>query len=79
MAVLLPQIEARRREGARWLVTTWYTPDLDPWFASLLPASFSRCPRLQGVPVDGRSLTAELARKFPIVARGENFAVLRLD
>ena len=79
VAVLLPQIEARRREGAHWLVTTWFTPDLEPWFAPLLPAAFSRCPQVQGVPVDGRSLTIELARRFPVVTRGKNFAVLRLD
>jgi Dolichyl-phosphate-mannose-protein mannosyltransferase len=72
------QIETRGAEGARWIVTTWFTPDLDPWFTPLLPASFSRCPRLNGVAVDGRSIAEALSRHYPVVARGSNFAVLKI-
>jgi hypothetical protein len=45
---LRAQIDERRREGARWLVTTWFTPDLDPWFSRFRSASFSRVPRFGG-------------------------------
>ena len=76
--VLRRQIEARRKEGARWIVATWFTPDLDPWFTPILPASFSRCPRLNGVTVDGRAITDGLSRYYPVVATGSNFAVLKL-
>lgn len=72
------QVEARRAEGARWLVTTWYSPDLEPWFTPLLPAAFGRQPRFDGTPVDGRGITDALARDYPVVARGPNHAVLRL-
>jgi Dolichyl-phosphate-mannose-protein mannosyltransferase len=76
--VLRRQIEARRTDGARWIVATWFTPDLDPWFMPLLPASFSRCPRLNGEPIDGRAITDRLSRHYPVVATGPNFALLRL-
>ena len=79
VAVLLPQIEARRQAGARWLVATWYTQDLDPWFTPFLPASFSRCPRFADQPVDGHGLAEQLALHYPIVVQGLNFAVLRLE
>ena len=79
VAVLLPQIEARRHAGARWLVATWYTQDLDPWFTPFLPASFSRCPRFADQPVDGHGLAEQLALHYPIVVQGLNFAVLRLE
>lgn len=77
-AILRPQIEARRREGARWLVATWYTPELEPWFTPLLPASFGRQPRFEGVPVDGQMLVKQLSAFYPIAQQGENFALLRL-
>ena len=73
------QIEVRRNEGARWVVTTWFTPDLEPWFTPLLPAAFSRCPTLNGVPVDGRAITDYLSRQYPVAAQGQNFALLNLD
>jgi uncharacterized membrane protein len=76
---LRAQIDERRREGARWLVTTWFTPDLDPWFSRFLPASFSRVPRVSGVPVDGRGITEQLATCVSLSVRGSNFAVMRLD
>ena len=77
--LLRGQIEARRQQGADWIVTTWFTPDLDPWFTPLLPASFSRCPTLNGVPVDGRAIVDELSRFYPVISRGPNFAVLQLS
>jgi dolichyl-phosphate-mannose-protein mannosyltransferase len=76
---LREQIDVRRREGARWLVTTWFTPDLDPWFSRFLPASFSRVPRFSGVPVDGRGITEQIATCLSLSVRGSNFAVMRLD
>ena len=78
-ALLRAQIEARRQEGARWVVATWFTPELDPWFASALPASFSRCPRFQNLPVDGQAIVAELEHDFPVAAKGTNYSILRLD
>jgi hypothetical protein len=75
---LRAQIDERRRDGARWLVTTWFTPDLDPWFSRFLPASFSRVPRFRGVAVDGRSITEQLDTCFSMSAQGLNFAVMRL-
>jgi hypothetical protein len=73
------QIEARRRDGLRWIVATWFTPDLDPWFAAFLPASFSRCPRLNGQLVDGRAITRHMAQYYPVVVHGSNFAVLEVE
>jgi hypothetical protein len=72
------QIETHRQHGARWIVATWFTPDLDPWFTPLLPSSFSRCPRLNGVTVDGRAITDRLSEHYPVAARGANYAVLKI-
>jgi hypothetical protein len=71
-------VERRRGEGARWLVATWYSPALEPWVNSFLPATFSRQPRLQGVPVAGEQLISALTERFRIAARGPNFIVLDL-
>jgi hypothetical protein len=76
---LRAQIDERRREGARWLVTTWFTPDLDPWFSRFLPASFSRVPRFGGIALDGRGITEQLAGCLPMSVSGSNFAVMRLE
>ena len=73
------QVEMRRLEGARLVVATWFTADLEPWFTPLLPGAFSRCPTLNGVPVDGRAITDYLSRQYPVAAQGPNFALLRLD
>lgn len=75
---LRAQIETRRRAGARWLVVTWWTPALDPWFTPLLPGTFSRCPRFAGQPVDGAAIVAALEHTYAVRARGPNFAVLQL-
>ncbi len=77
-AALRAQIERRRAAGARWIVATWFTPDLDPWFTPLWPRTFSRQPRLHDTPVDGHAITADLARDYPVAARGANYAVLRI-
>ena len=70
------QIEGRRHEGVRWIVATWFTPDLDPWFTPILPMDFSRHPRFDGSPVDGLAIVDRLSASYPVVARGSNFAVL---
>jgi hypothetical protein len=75
---LRAQIEERRAQGARWIVATWFSEDLDPWFTPLLPAQFSRIPTFKGRPVDGRGITDRLSQHYPAVARGANFAILQL-
>lgn len=77
--VLRSQIERRRREGAKWLVTTWYTPDLEPWFSPLLPERFGRQPQFRGERVNGQAIVQELARDYPVTTRGANFAILQIS
>ena len=77
--VLRRQIEVAHRAGVRWIVATWFTPDLDPWFTPLLPADFSRQPKLNGTPVEGMAIVDHLSTSYPVVTRGSNFAVLSLD
>ncbi len=72
------QIEARRPAGVRWVVATWWTPALDPWFTPWWPAQFSRVPRFGGRPVDGAGLAGELARVYPVRAHGANWMVLEV-
>lgn len=78
LGVLSTQVDAARSLGARWLVTTWFTPELDPWLAAEVPAIFSRVPRFNGAEVNGRAITEQLAARFSIVDQGTNFAVLKL-
>ncbi|MEO7270797.1 MAG: glycosyltransferase family 39 protein [Vicinamibacterales bacterium] len=73
------QVEDRRREGLRWIVVTWFTPDLDPWFAPLLGQTFSRSPRLNGTVVDGQGIARQLSEHYPVASRGANFAILRVE
>ena len=79
VSAIAAAVSHRRSEGARWLVATWFTAELDPWFTPLLPAAFSRQPRLQGQPVDGRAIVQALMQQFSSAAAGENYVVLRLD
>jgi 4-amino-4-deoxy-L-arabinose transferase-like glycosyltransferase len=72
---LTAQIDARRADGARVAVATWFTPDLDPWFARFLPQSLSRRPRVNGVAVDGRGIAEKLSQRHRVVSRGANFVV----
>jgi hypothetical protein len=78
LEALQSQVLARRHQSARWLVITWFTPDLDPWFSRFLPASFSRCPRHEGTPVDGAGLAGKLQGQYPVATEGKNFKVLAL-
>ena len=39
---IIKQIEAAKHEGARWLVITWYIPELEPWFAAFIPRNLRR-------------------------------------
>lgn len=77
-AVLRRQIEQKRKAGARWLIATWYSPDLEPWFSPFLPASFGRQPKFNGSLVDGLSITQQLAEFYPKIAEGKNYAILQL-
>ena len=76
---LRAQAEARRAQGARWTVITWFTPEIEPWVNQFLPAAFSRVPRFGGVPVEGEAFASALAADFPVAVRGDNFAVLSLE
>jgi hypothetical protein len=78
-SAITAEVAHRRLEGARWLVATWFTPELDPWFTPVLPAAFSRQPRLQGQPVDGRAIVQPLMQQYSRAAAGANYVVLRLD
>jgi hypothetical protein len=75
----LADVSHRRSEGARWLVATWFTPELDQWFTPFLPAAFSRQPSLQSQPVDGRTIVEPLMQRYTTAAVGGNYVVLRLD
>jgi 4-amino-4-deoxy-L-arabinose transferase-like glycosyltransferase len=75
---LAAQIDARRADGVRVGVATWFTPDLDPWFARFLPASFSRRPRVNGAPVDGSNIADRLSQRYRVANKGANYVVWKL-
>jgi len=70
---IVRQIEAARRKGATWLVVTWYTPDLERWFAPFLPSNLRRYPGVDGYPI-----FLSLQQRYPVVRDSRNYAVLHL-
>lgn len=71
----LNQIEARRQAGARWLVITWYTPDLESRLDGVIPAGA----RTKSDPgIDGEGYFNELRKKFPVAYQSKNYALLKL-
>jgi hypothetical protein len=68
------QIEYRRGEGARWLVLTWYTPELEPWFAGFLPSNLRRDPH----GARGGDMLGDFKKRYPIVSQGEHYAIMDL-
>ena len=71
---IVQQIDAATDSGARWLVVTWYTPDLEPCVASFVPLNLRRDPG-----VDGKSIMRGLERYYSVVLQGPNHAVLKLE
>ena len=67
------QVSSKQKQGAKWLVITWYTPELEPWFANFTPKNLRRDPG-----VDGKGLYAYLKDNYPVVRVGRNYAVMRL-
>lgn len=70
---VVSEVMTEDHRRAKYLVLTWYSHDLEPWFAEYIPARFRRNPN-----IDGRTLFRDLSRQFPCVFQGENFGILRL-
>ncbi len=70
---IITQINSRRDQGAKWLLLTWYTPDLEPWYSHFLPEQFNRSPRF-----DSKIIADKLKRRYPVARSGDNYAILSL-
>ncbi|MGV8124351.1 MAG: ArnT family glycosyltransferase [Candidatus Xenobiia bacterium LiM19] len=68
------QIEEARSKGAQWLVITWFTPDLEKWFAPFVPASLRRKPA-----IDGLKIYEDLRKYYTVEEEHKNFAILKLQ
>jgi len=71
---MLKQIVYLKNKGAKWLAVTWYTSDLEPWFAPYTPKSLRRDPR-----INGRELYLFLEEKYKSVYLERNYAVMKLQ
>lgn len=67
------QVAAKKKRGAKWLVLTWYSSDLEPWFATFTPRNLRRDPG-----VDGKRLYLYLGHQYKTFELGQNYAVLKL-
>jgi hypothetical protein len=70
---IISQIESKRVLGARWLIVTWYTPELEPWYSQFLPHPFRRAPAF-----DSEAVASELRHRYPMARSGTNFMILNL-
>jgi len=71
----IEEINSKRDEGAKWLVITWYTEDLEPWYYfPFLPKEFTRKPAF-----DSKAIADELKQQYPVHSSGNNFAILKLE
>lgn len=69
------QAEAKRSQGAKWIVVSWYTPDLE----SPLDAYFPVSAKTRVDPgVDGRVVFDMLKNDYETAFQGKNYAVLKL-
>lgn len=67
------QIGIKNEKGAKWLVITWYTPDLEPWFSPYLPNNLRRDPG-----VNGKELYNYMKKRYKTVCIDNNYAVMQL-
>ena len=68
------ELEEYRGKGAKWLVITWYRPDLEHWMNYVLPVYFKRAPLKDGFAVYQNLLT-----RYPVIFESEHFGILRLN
>ena len=73
---ILQQIRLNRKKGAKWLVITWYTPDLEPWYAKYTPKAFRRDPGATGV--NGKQLFIFLSKNYNTIITKKNYAIMKL-
>lgn len=69
---LVGELEKRKKD-AKYLIVTWYSEDLEPWFVHLIPAQFARNPG-----IDGRQLFDRLTARYQPISRGPNYGLLQL-
>lgn len=70
---LVRRIDSYKAQGAMYLVVTWYSKSLEPWFVDFVPHQFARNPHL-----DGKLVFKMLSGDFTQVYKGRNFAILSL-
>jgi 4-amino-4-deoxy-L-arabinose transferase-like glycosyltransferase len=67
------QLRDFKAEGARYLVVTWYSADLEPKLTSLAPRALRRDPQ-----IDGKKIFNALSKEYRFVAAGPNYGILQL-
>lgn len=70
---VLKDVLGIREQRVPWLVLTWYTPDLEPWFEPFIPKNLKRDPG-----INGQSLLLDLIKHYSVVRIDQNYAILKL-
>lgn len=78
---IVMQIQKSKENGARWVLITYYTSDLEPIISGILPSRFHRNPTFSYPGLDGLNLINLLMEqeKMAIETQGPNFVILRMD
>ena len=70
---LIEQVEGYKQQGARFLLVTWHTPDLEPWFAAYIPRKLLRDPM-----VNGKKIYENLKNTYIDIYEDKNCGILLL-
>jgi hypothetical protein len=69
------QLETRHKQGAKWMVISWYSPDLESPVEAYIPVSAKT--RIDP-GIDGRIVFNTLNKHYATAFQGKNYAVLKL-
>ena len=77
---IMNQIEKSKKNGAKWVLVTYYTKALEPWISAFIPKQYQRDPSVSFPGVDGGALIKLLHEQMnmPIEVEGPNFVVFRM-
>ena len=60
------------KKDLKWILITWYTSDLEPWYSKYLPKKFERSPSFNSLDI-----ASNICSNFKIISKGRNFAILK--
>jgi hypothetical protein len=72
----IEQIEHRKEQGAKWVIISWYTPDLETALEPFIPKSANTA---IDPGIDGKRYFQELKKRYTVEFESKNYALLKLS